>query len=257
MVSALDFPWLAPILMSPIAGSFVGVLIRRLPNGQAVAWARSQCESCHRSLTLTDLVPIASYLALRGRCATCRAPIAPFHLAIELAAVAVAVWAATVNRDPAWLWTACLLGWGLLALGWIDAEHMRLPNALTLPLLVAGIATQTMLSPERFADSVLGAALGYLGFRAAAIMYRLIRGREGLGGGDAKLLSVAGAWVGWAALPDVVLLAAVLGLGLVAIMHIRGRTMDRLTMIPFGPCLALALWIVYLYGAVLFGALGG
>jgi leader peptidase (prepilin peptidase)/N-methyltransferase len=155
------------------------------------------------------------------------------------------------------LWTACLLGWGLLALGWIDAEHMRLPDALTLPLLAAGIATQTMLSPERFADSVLGAALGYLGFRAAAIMYRLIRGREGLGGGDAKLLSVAGAWVGWAALPDVVLLAAVLGLGLVAIMHIRGRTMDRLTMIPFGPCLAPALWIVYLYGAVLFGALGG
>jgi leader peptidase (prepilin peptidase)/N-methyltransferase len=88
-------------------------------------------------------------------------------------------------------------------------------------------------------------------------MYRLIRGREGLGGGDAKLLSVAGAWVGWAALPDVVLLAAVLGLGLVAIMHIRGRTMDRLAIIPFGPCLALALWIVYLYGAVLFGSLDG
>src|ERR1700686_4761912 len=87
MISALDFPWLSPILMSPIAGSFVGVLIRRLPNGRAVAWARSQCESCQRPLTLTDLVPIASYVALRGRCATCRAPIAPFHLAIELAAV--------------------------------------------------------------------------------------------------------------------------------------------------------------------------
>jgi leader peptidase (prepilin peptidase)/N-methyltransferase len=257
MVSALDLPWLAPIFMSPIAGSFVGVLIRRLPNGRAVAWARSECESCQRPLGLTDLVPIASYLALRGRCATCRAPIAPFHLAIELAAVAVAVWAATVNRDPAWLWTACLLGWGLLALGWIDAEHMRLPDALTLPLLAAGIAIQTMLSPERLADSVLGAVVGYLGFRAAAIIYRLVRGREGLGGGDAKLLSVAGAWLGWAALPDVVLLAAVLGLGLVATMHFRGRTMDRLAIIPFGPCLALALWLVYLYGTVLFGSLDG
>ena len=253
MISALDIPWLAPIFMSPIAGSFVGVLVRRLPRGQPVAWARSQCESCQRSLGLTDLVPIASYLALRGRCATCRAPIAPFHLAIELAAVVVAVWAATVSQDAAWLWTACLLGWALLALSWIDAEHMRLPDALTLPLLAAGIAAQTMLASERFIESVLGAVIGYLGFRAIALTYRLCRGREGLGGGDAKLLSVAGAWVGWMALPDVVLLAAMFGLGLAATLRMRGRAIDRVAIIPFGPCLALALWIVYLYGPFLFG----
>ena len=253
MVSALDIPWLAPIFMSPIAGSFVGVLVRRLPEDRPIAWARSQCESCQRTLGLTDLVPIASYLALRGRCATCRAPIAPFHLAIELAAVAVAVWAATVSQDAAWLWTACMLGWGLLALSWIDAEHMRLPDALTLPLLAAGIAAQTMLASERFTESVLGAIVGYLGFRAIALTYRLCRGREGLGGGDAKLLSVAGAWVGWAALPDVILLAAVFGLGLAVVMKMRGRTIDRVAIIPFGPCLALALWIVYLYGPFLFG----
>src|SRR5260221_14665256 len=127
-------PGLAPIFMSPSAGSFVGVLVRRLHRGQPVAWARSQCESCQRSLGLTDLVPIASYLALRGRCATCRAPIAPFHLAIELAAVVGAVWAATVSQDAAWLWTGCLLGWALLAFGWVGAENNRFPDALTLPL---------------------------------------------------------------------------------------------------------------------------
>jgi leader peptidase (prepilin peptidase) / N-methyltransferase len=253
MITALDLPWLAPVFASPIAGSFIGVLVRRLPRGQPVAWARSQCESCQRALGLTDLVPIASYLALRGRCATCHAPIAPFHLAIELAAVAVAVWAATVSQDPAWLWTACLLGWGLLALGWIDAEHMRLPDALTLPLLVAGIAAQTLLASERFTASVLGAVIGYLGFRAIALIYRLCRGREGLGGGDAKLLAVAGAWLGWAALPDVVLLAAMLGLGLALTMRMRGRAIDGVAVIPFGPCLALALWTVYLYGPFLFG----
>lgn len=253
MVSVLDLPWLAPIFISPIAGSFVGVLVRRLPGGRPVAWARSQCESCQRSLGLTDLVPIASYLALRGRCASCDAPIAPFHLAIELAAVAVAVWAATVNQDPAWLWTACLLGWGLLALSWIDAEHMRLPDVLTLPLLAAGVAAQTMLASERFTESVLGAVVGYLGFRAIALTYRLCRGRDGLGGGDAKLLAVAGAWVGWMALPDVVLLAAMLGLGLAVTMRMRGRAIGRVSIIPFGPCLALALWIVYLYGPLLFG----
>lgn len=254
MISAIDLPWLAPIFMSPIAGSFVGVLVRRLPKGQSVAWARSQCESCQRFLVPTDLVPIASYLALRGRCSTCRAPIAPFHLAIELAAVAVAVWAATFSQDAAWLWMTCLLGWGLLALSWIDAEHMRLPDALTLPLLAAGLAAQSMLAGGHFTESVLGAVIGYLVFRAIALTYRICRGREGLGGGDAKLLSVAGAWVGWAALPDVVLLAAVFGLGLVVTMQISGRAIDRGVIIPFGPCLALALWAVCLYGPFLFGS---
>jgi leader peptidase (prepilin peptidase)/N-methyltransferase len=190
MVSALDLPWPAPIFTPPIAGSFVGVLVRRLPKGQSVAWTRSQCEPCQRSLMLTDLIPIGSYLALR--CATCRAPIAPFHLAIELAAVAVAVWAATVNQDAPWLWTACLLGWGLLALSWIDAEHLHLPDALTLLLLAAGIVAQTMLASGRLTESVLGAVVGYLSFRAIAMTYRACRGRDGLGGGDAKLLSVAG-----------------------------------------------------------------
>jgi len=254
MVGAPDFPWLAPIFISPIAGSFVGVLVRRLPKGQSVAWTRSRCESCQRSLVVTDLVPIASYLALRGRCATCRAPIASFHLTIELLAVVVVVWAATLNQGAPWLWTACLLGWGLLALSWIDAEHMRLPDVLTLPLIAAGIATQGMLGNERFTESVIGAAVGYFSFRAIALTYRLSRGREGLGGGDAKLLAVAGAWVGWTALPDVVLLAAVFGLGLVATMQMRERAIDMAAVIPFGPCLALALWMVYLYGPFLFGA---
>src|SRR5260221_13372991 len=99
-------PGLAPIFMSPSAGSFVGVLVRRLPRGQPVAWARSQCEPCQRSLGLTDLVPIASYLALRGRCATCRAPIAPFHLAIELAAAGIRGCAGTVRQRSGLHWTA-------------------------------------------------------------------------------------------------------------------------------------------------------
>jgi leader peptidase (prepilin peptidase)/N-methyltransferase len=131
---------------------------------------------------------------------------------------------------------------------------LRLPDALTLPLLAAGIAAQTMLASERLTASVLGAVVGYLSFRAIALTYRVSRGREGLGGGDAKLLSAAGAWVGWAALPDVVLLAAVFGLGLVVTMKISGRFIDKVAIIPFGPCLALASWMVYLYGPFLFGS---
>jgi leader peptidase (prepilin peptidase)/N-methyltransferase len=252
-----DLPsWLAPVAASPIAGSFVGVLVRRLPQGRPVGYARSECESCKQALSFSDLIPIASYTALRGRCATCRAPIGPFHLVIELAAVAVAVSAVLVHRDVTWLWTACLLGWALLALAWIDAERMRLPDALTLPLVAAGITAQTMLAPEQFAESVLGAIIGYLSFRAVALTYRALRRRDGLGGGDAKLLAAAGAWVGWSALPDVVLLAALFGIMLIAVMRIKGGAVSRTAIIPFGPCLAVATWTIYLFGPFMFDGLG-
>jgi leader peptidase (prepilin peptidase)/N-methyltransferase len=247
--------WLAPIAAAPIAGSFVGVLVRRLPRGGLVGWARSECESCKRPLSFTDLIPIASYITLRGRCATCYAPIGPFHFVIELAAVAVAVSAALIHRDFAWLCASCLLGWTLLTLAWIDAEHMRLPDALTLPLIAAGLAAKASLAPEQLAESVLGAAIGYLSFRAVAMIYRVLRKRDGLGGGDAKLLSAAGAWVGWAALPDVVLLAAVCGLGFIAIKQVRGTAGGRTAIIPFGPCLALALWTIHLFGSFIFDGL--
>ena len=246
-----DIPsWLAPVAASPIAGSFVGVLVRRLPVGRPVGWARSQCELCKRPLSFAELVPLASYVVLRGRCATCRVSIGPFHLAIELAAVAVAVSAALVHRDVVWLWTSCLLGWVLLALAWIDAEHMLLPDALTLPLIAAGIATQTLLAPEQITESLIGAIVGYLSFRAIALTYRMLRLRDGLGGGDAKLLSAAAHGSGGQPCPAV-LLAALFGLGIIAIVRIKGVPVCRIAIIPFGPCLALAFWTVYLYGPFL------
>jgi type IV leader peptidase family protein len=94
-----------------------------------------------------------------------------------------------------------------------------------------------------------------LSFRAVAMKYRVLRKRDGLGSGDAKLLSAAGAWVGWAALPDVVLLAAVCGLGLIAIKQVTGTADGRTAIIPFGPCLALALWTIYLFGSFIFDGL--
>jgi leader peptidase (prepilin peptidase) / N-methyltransferase len=251
-----DLPsWLAPVCLSPIIGSFVGVLIRRLPAGKSAAWSRSQCEACDRILSPIELLPIASYVALRGRCRACGAAIAPFHLIIELASIVVACWAATVNQDATWLWTACILGWALLALAWIDAEHMRLPDVLTLPLLAAGIGAQTLIAPERLSESVLGALAGYLGFQGVALAYRAIRGREGLGAGDAKLLAAGGAWVGWQALPDLIVLAALFAILAVVIQRIRGGSIDRSAAIPFGPFLALSLWMTYLYGPLLFDSL--
>lgn len=243
--------WPLAICVAPIAGSFAGVVIRRLPQKLDLFWSRSRCDACNCNLSPLCLVPVISYLALRGRCRTCRASISPFHLAIELSCVAVACWATMVDRTPLWLWTACILGWMLLILSWIDAEHFRLPDVLTLPLLVAGLATQAMLAPEQLPESLVGVLLGYASFRAIATGYRALRAREGLGLGDAKLMAAAGAWLGGSALPNVVLLAALLGILAIVLGRISGRAIDRTAAIPFGPFLSAAIWLTYIYGPVL------
>jgi leader peptidase (prepilin peptidase)/N-methyltransferase len=245
----IDEAWLPAVLIAPIIGSFLGVLIRRLPAGAPMAFARSRCESCGRALTPRELVPIWSYLWQRGRCRTCQEPIAPFHLTIELAAIAVAIWAALLGPDtPAELWADCLLGWTLLALAWIDWQHMRLPDVLTLPLLLAGLAATGLVEPDALTDHALGAALGWAGLRGLGAAYRGLRGYSGLGAGDAKLLAAGGAWLGWQALPIVLLLAALGGLSYAIVLRLRGDRLGWTSRLAFGPWLALGIWLVRLYG---------
>jgi leader peptidase (prepilin peptidase) / N-methyltransferase len=236
-----------PVLVAPFVGSFLGVLIRRVPDGRPVTWVRSACETCGTAIAPRDLVPLGSFLALRGRCRACAAPIAGFHPLVELAALGIACLAAhTVPDDLARLWIGCGLGWALLALAWIDWEHLRLPDAITLPLVPAGLAATLWLAPEALAAHAAGAVVGYGAFRGLAWTYRRLRGREGLGQGDAKLLAVAGAWLGWEALPTVVLMAALAGLGLAGALALLRGGLDPGARLPFGPCLALALWLCWL-----------
>ncbi len=236
-------------MVAPFIGSLLGVLIRRLPEGRPVALVRSACEACGHPLGPAELVPVASFLALRGRCRWCAMPIAPMHLAAELAALAVAAWVLWADGPGAAAWWDCGLGWTLLALAWIDAEHGFLPDVLTLPLVLAGLAAGWTLAPETLGDAALGAAAGYLAFRGIALGYRVLRGREGLGQGDAKLLAAAGAWVGWQGLPEVALLAALAGIAVLLAGRLRGGTLAADTSLAFGPCLALAAFMVRLYGA--------
>jgi len=245
---------LLPLLVSPFIGSFLGVVIRRLPLGRPIAVARSACEGCGRVLRARDLVPLISFVLLRGRCRFCRAGIARFHPAIELAAAAVAAWAmlADPGADALSVWANCALGWSLLALAWIDWDHLRLPDVLTLPLVALGLLATWALDPEAATDHAAAAALAYLAFRGVALGYRLVRGREGLGQGDAKLLAASGAWVGLAGLPSVVLGAALIALAATLVQRLRHRTTAE-TPIPFGPYLALATWLVRLYGGAELG----
>lgn len=241
--------WLL-LLLAPCIGSFVGVLVRRLPAGRPVALARSQCESCGAPLSPWQMVPLLSYAVLRGRCRHCGTLISPFHPAIEAAALAVAASAACVSGDPAWLWSSCALGWTLLALGCLDARHLWLPDVLTLPLLLGGLGATLLLDPAAVTDHALAAALGYGGFRLVALLYRRLRAREGLGAGDAKLLAALGAWGGMAALLPTVLGAALLGLALAAVLAVArpgARAGLAATPLPFGTLLAAAFWGLWLW----------
>ncbi len=253
--------WLLTLLAAPFVGSFAGVLIRRLPAGRRVVVARSACEACGHVLSPRELVPVLSFLAQRGRCRACGAAIPRFHLWVELAAVAVAgsavlagggalpEWRVDGGTGDAALWATCALGWTLMALAWIDARHFVLPDVLTLPLLLGGLAACASLEPWALQDHLVGTVLGYCGLRGVALAYRALRGREGVGAGDAKLLAACGAWLGWAALPDVLLLAALAGLAVAGAMWLRGRAVGRATAVPFGPALAAACWALRLWGS--------
>jgi leader peptidase (prepilin peptidase)/N-methyltransferase len=239
--------WLWPLLVAPFAGSFLGVVIRRLPEGTFLTLSRSACDSCAHVLGPRDLVPFASWLAARGRCRFCGSPVAVFYPIVELAALLVAGCALCVYADvPTLLWTSCALGWVLLALAWIDWEHYRLPDELTLPLLVAGLLATFLMTPPLLADHALATVLGYLCFRALSAAYRRLREQEGLGAGDAKLFAACGAWVGLGGLSLVLILASATGLLLAALRVYRGERLTRTTPLPFGTCLALALWIAWL-----------
>lgn len=237
-----------PVVLAPIIGSFLGVLIRRLPTGRRVAMTRSRCENCGIVLTWHDLVPLASYLWSRGRCRHCGTPMGGFYPAIELAAISCAAWAVLATPAPDRALADAALGWALLALAWIDFGHMRLPDALTLPLIIGGLAVTWLLEPWALAGHALGASGGYLAFRLLASTYRWWRGHDGLGAGDAKLLAAAGAWVGFEALPMVVLVAALAGIAWILARQAFGRQPDGQARIPFGPFLALGIWLIRLHG---------
>jgi leader peptidase (prepilin peptidase)/N-methyltransferase len=234
------------LLLAPFIGSFLGLIIQRLPQGLSIVVGRSRCEACGAPLRARDLLPFVSWLAARGRCRHCGSPLGWFYPGIELAALAVALTAVVVDGGEGGAWLDCVLGWWLLTLGWIDLRCWLLPDALTLPLVIVGLGAAVAFDSEQVFYRALGAALGYLSLVAIAALYRALRGREGLGRGDAKLLAASGAWVGAAGLPQVILVAALAALAAAACLRLAGVRIGAHSALPFGPFLALATWVIWL-----------
>lgn len=222
-----------------IAGSFLGTLLLRWPEGRGVASGRSACDGCGRVLGILDLIPILSAVLLRGRCRTCGAAIDPLHGRMEAGCAIVGALACGMLPGLAGAGWA-LLGWLLLTLAVLDWRHFWLPDALTLPLAFLGLTLGLWVTDLTLPDRLIGAAGGYAALMMVALAYRAVRGREGLGLGDAKLMGALGAWFGWQALPFILLMAAAVGLVAVLARVAVGRKVDRTTRIPLGTCLAAA-----------------
>src|SRR5262249_17807775 len=169
---------------------------------------------------------------------------------IELGAIAVALWSASVFSGAA-LWISCALGWMLLTLAATDLKYYLLPDVLTLPLVAGGWLATALLDADLLRDHLIGAVAGYAFVRVLRFIYRLLRGREGMGLGDAKLFAAAGAWVSWQALPSVLVIASLFAL--VAVLIWRGATVEAAQRVPFGVFLSIGLWLTWLYGPLTTG----
>jgi leader peptidase (prepilin peptidase)/N-methyltransferase len=236
--------WVWPILgslLGLVAGSFLATLVMRWPEGQPLS-GRSHCDSCGVQLTTRDLVPLLSWAATRGQCRHCGAPIPAIHPAMEGAAAAIGLLAFLVQPGPIGL-AGALFGWILLALIALHLGHLWLPDRLTLPLIGLGLLFG-MGSP---ADRMLGAAVGGGGLLAIALLYRRLRGRDGLGLGDAKLMAALGSWLSVAMMAPLLLLSALAGLAYAA-MRARRTGGGAADPVPFGACLALAAFPLWLAG---------
>ena len=235
---------LAGGVLGLLVGSYVATLTLRWPQGRSAATGRSACDSCARRLAWFELVPLLSWATLRGRCRRCGVAIDRRHPIIEAAAALIGAASLWVHPDASGLLGAAF-GWALLTLAILDTEHFWLPDSITLPLAGAGLALGIGFDPPLL-DRLIGAAAGYGGLAGIAAIYRAVRGREGLGGGDPKLFGAIGAWLGWTALPFVLMLGALVGLASVVVARARGREVTAATHLPFGAPLAVAGWAIWL-----------
>lgn len=281
------FPALVAGIFGLLIGSFLNVVIHRLPRMMQREWdyyftlddreearrlgssitsisyesdvplprtdtynlmmPRSCCPVCKHQITAIENIPVLSYLALGGKCSQCKTPISMRYPIVEFvtgAFSATLIW----QFGSGWMGLSTLLfTYLLIAMSFIDADTQFLPDNLTYMLLWSGLLANVMGLFVPLQDAVIGAVAGYAALWLVQMGYRLLRKREGMGGGDLKLLAALGAWLGWKMLPLIILLSSLVGavIGILLIM-IAGR--DSNAKIPFGPYLAGAGLIALFYG---------
>lgn len=259
-------------LLGLVVGSFLNVIIHRLPRMMEREWndqcaelrgerpaskpaynlatPRSACPACGHRITALENIPVASWLALRGRCRACGARISARYPVVEMLTAAL-------SGLVAWHfgWSLALIGglaftWAMVALAFIDLDTTLLPDDITLPLLWLGLLMNVRGTFAQLPDAVMGAAAGYLALWSVYWGFKLLTGKEGMGYGDFKLLAAIGAFLGWKMLPLVIVLSAFAGAAIGVCLIVFGRH-GREVPIPFGPYLAIAGMVALLWGPYL------
>ena len=261
---------LCALLIGLLVGSFLNVLIYRLPKMMQRDWREqareilelppeaqantfnlvlpnSSCPHCAHEIKPWENIPVISYLFLRGKCSSCKAHISLRYPLVELTCGFLSAY---IAWHFGFTWQAggmLLLTWGLLAMSLIDADHQLLPDSLVLPLLWLGLIANSFGLFISLETALWGAIAGYLSLWSVYWLFKLVTGKEGMGYGDFKLLAMLGAWGGWQVLPLTILLSSLVG-AVLGLLMLRLRNAETSTPIPFGPYLAIAGWIALLWG---------
>ena len=278
-MSLIDYLATSPVawiiiagILGLLVGSFLNVVIYRLPIILEREWTeqcaelgdqasppeavftlsrpRSACPHCGHAITALENIPVISYLFLAGKCKACRTPISIRYPIIEALSALMSV---IIAWHFGFGWSAVgalLLSWALIALTFIDVDHQLLPDKITLPLIWLGLAFNLSGVYTDLHSSVIGAIAGYVSLWSIYHLFKLVTGKEGMGYGDFKLLAALGAWLGWQALPMIVLLSSFVG-ALIGITLVLLKQHQREIPIPFGPYLAIAGWIALVWGEII------
>ena len=267
------YGWLLPavlLVLGLMVGSFLNVVIYRLPLMMEFRWRRdccelldvdqgkaeaplnlatpnSHCPHCKAAIKPWQNIPVVSYLLLGGKCGNCGTSISVRYPVIELVTGLMTLALGFYFEASVALLGVMLLTWALIALTMIDVDHQLLPDDITLPLMWLGLLFNVGNTYVSLQDAVIGAMAGYLILWSIYWLFKLLTGKEGMGYGDFKLLAALGAWLGWQALPVIILLSSLVGaICGIALMVIKRRGKE--IPIPFGPYLAMAGWTALLWG---------
>ncbi|HTF97661.1 MAG TPA: A24 family peptidase [Cellvibrio sp.] len=265
-------------ILGLLVGSFLNVVIHRLPKMMEKDWQeqcrefissssttnistqeekkqepfnlmvpRSRCPHCAHQIRSWENIPVISYLVLGGKCSACKAKISARYPSVE---IATALFSLAVISHTGINWnglSALIFTWSLIALTMIDFDTYLLPDDITLPLLWLGLIVNSFNTFTDLPSALWGAIVGYLSLWSVYKLFKFLTGKEGMGYGDFKLLAALGAWMGWQMLPQIILLSSLVGAVIgISLIVIRGR--DKNIPIPFGPYLAIAGWIAFVWG---------
>ncbi|MFT7686988.1 MAG: leader peptidase (prepilin peptidase)/N-methyltransferase [Candidatus Azotimanducaceae bacterium] len=269
-----EFPLLLlsiSLIFGLLIGSFLNVVIHRIPimlerewNAQAkeileiendtevktevynLVFPNSHCPKCKHKIRAWENIPLLSYSMLGGKCASCKTKISIRYPSVELlTGILTAIIIMTFGPNLSGL-MACALTWSLISLSLIDYDHKLLPDDITLPVLWLGLICNYFELFASFSNAFWGAIIGYLSLWTVYQVFKLVTGKEGMGFGDFKLLALLGAWMGWQMLPLIIILSSLTGAIIGGALIALGR--DKTNAIPFGPFLAVAGWIAFIWG---------